>query len=334
LGVRLDVTHFDRLYLPVQNRSLIHPYSDFEACRATVRCVKLEELLATKMRCLLQRRHIADLFDLAYATLVTHEIEINRSELLSTFFKITIFGSDPCVAKGLLIDLPLEALGKFWTKYISCPSDAWFSFEKAKESLFTLLETLIPGPAVRDFSRTFFPASLRNPIMEAAESLTMLKLRYDGVERLVEPYELAFKIRKDGGAHEYLYAYDTTGGRSSGPSLKTFLPGKVAAIENTDQTFEPRFEVELRKAGGAETVGHFESRRGPRFGVLITPQRRRVRHQARRTKGYRPFEPAYVVECPYCSKRFKRKRMDTKLNPHKDKYGNPCYGRTGFLSYT
>jgi predicted nucleotidyltransferase component of viral defense system len=54
-------------YLPVQERNPIHPYSDAEACAATIRCVELEEALATKLRCLLQRRHIADLYDLAYS---------------------------------------------------------------------------------------------------------------------------------------------------------------------------------------------------------------------------------------------------------------------------
>jgi predicted nucleotidyltransferase component of viral defense system len=87
LGVRLDVTRFDQLYLPVQDRFLIHPYSDFEACKAIIHCIKLEELLATKMRCLLQRWHVADLCALVYEILTTHEIEINRSELLSMFFR-------------------------------------------------------------------------------------------------------------------------------------------------------------------------------------------------------------------------------------------------------
>ncbi len=56
---------------------------------------------------------------------------------------------------------------------------------------------------------------------------------------MVEPYELAFKIRKDGVAREYFYAYDTTEGRS-GPGPKIFVPGKVESIENTDVKFEPR----------------------------------------------------------------------------------------------
>jgi predicted nucleotidyltransferase component of viral defense system len=165
LGVHLDVTHFDRTHLPIQSRALIHPYSDADGCKADVQCVKLEEVLATKMRCLLQRRHIVDLFDLVYAVLTAREIEVNRSELLSTFFKITIFESAPRIAKGLLIDLPLETLSGFWTKCISCPRESWFSFEKAKGSLFSFVEMLIPEPAIRDYSPTFFPVRSKNSIV-------------------------------------------------------------------------------------------------------------------------------------------------------------------------
>jgi predicted nucleotidyltransferase component of viral defense system len=56
ISVRLDITEFDRIYLPTQVRQLIHPYSDNAACQAQVRCVKLEEMLASKLKCLLQRR--------------------------------------------------------------------------------------------------------------------------------------------------------------------------------------------------------------------------------------------------------------------------------------
>ena len=150
--------------MPIQERGLVHPYSDSEACAATIRCVKLEEILATKMRCLLQRKHIADLFDLVYATLINPDIEINKQDLISTFFKITIFGSNPSVAKGLFLDLPIEALSHFWDKYISCPNVSWFDFKKAKESLLTLIDDLIPGHSVHDFDHTFFPSSMRYPI--------------------------------------------------------------------------------------------------------------------------------------------------------------------------
>lgn len=328
IGVRLDITQFDKIYLPVQERILIHPYSDSEACSTPIKCVQLEEILATKMRCLLQRKHIADLFDLVYATIIAPEIEIDRSALLTTFFKITIFERNPSVAKGLFLDLPFESVSHFWTKYIACPIASFFDFDKAKASLLNFINVLIPGPATHDRSATFFPSSLRNPILEAADSMTMLKLFYTGVERLVEPYELAFKIRKDGKAREYFYAYDTIGGRSSGPGLKTFVSDKVQSIENTDIKFEPRFPVEITKAGGAEIVSRFEGRRGTR-SILPKPKRRR--QSIRSPWGRGTFSMDYKVECPYCGKRFKRKTMNTKLNPHKDKYGNRCYGRIGYI---
>ena len=311
IGIRLDVTQFDRPYLPVQERYLIHPYSDADVCSARIRCVKLEELLATKMRCLLQRRHIADLFDLAYATLLSQELKVNRSELLSVFFKITIFGRSPGVAKGLFIDLPLEALGRLWANYIACPRKSWFSFETAKNYLRSLVDSLIPDKEIRERSSVIFPSFLRNPIMEAGQMLTLLRLGYDGVVRLVEPYSLVFKIRGDGIAREYFYAYDTTGGRSSGPSIKSFLPGKVESIENTDQRFEPRVEVELSKAGSAEIIGRFEGR--PNLGRNVYT--RLMKHE---------------IQCPYCLRKFRRKGFDNKLNKHQDRYGNSCPGRIGY----
>lgn len=328
LGVRLDVTQFDRLYLPVEERFLIHPYSDSDVCSKPIKCVKLEEILATKMRCLLQRKHIADLFDLVCSTIIAPEIEIDRSALLSTFYKITIFKPSPSVVKGLFIDLPWEAFRNFWQKHISCPISSFFDFDHAKETFLNLLELLIPGPANRERSRVFFASSLRNPILQAADSMTMLKFVYDGVVRLVEPYELAFKIRKDGMAREYFYAYDTVGGRSSGPGLKTFVSEKIQAIENTDQKFEPRFPVEISKAGGAEIVSNFERKSRTSSFYIRTP-RKRSPNRSRAMKSVYGIE--YRVQCPYCGKTFKRTRMETKLNPHKDKYGNKCYGRVGFF---
>jgi len=330
LGVRLDVTQFDRLYLPVQERNLIHPYSDLEACSVPIKCVQLEEILASKMRCLLQRKHIADLFDLVYATIIAPEINIDRKALISTFYKITIFQRSPSVVKGLFIDLPFEAISTFWDKYIACPVATFFNFERAKTSFLNLINDLIPEPATHDHSRIFFPSVLRNPILAAADTMTVLKLTYSNVERLVEPYELAFKIRKDGVAREYFYAYDTTGGRSYGPGIKAFVPDKVQSIENTDQEFVPRMSMEISKAGGAETVSHFKGRSGARsIFPRSTVKRRRTRSRSS-WSGF-GYNAQYKIQCPYCSKKFTRKRFgDTKLNPHKDRYGNPCYGRTGY----
>ena len=44
-----------------QERRIVHSYSDHEACSTTIRCHKLEELLAAKLKALLQRQHSPDL---------------------------------------------------------------------------------------------------------------------------------------------------------------------------------------------------------------------------------------------------------------------------------
>jgi len=263
LSVRLDITQFDRIYLPIQERPLIHPYSDSEACNAIIRCMKLEEVLATKMRCLLQRRHIADLYDLVYP-LVTGEIEVNRSDMIGVFFRITIFGQSPGVAKGLLLDLPLEALGRFWNERLYFPRPGSFSFANAREALTTFIGGLFPQDPIRESSHMFFPAALRNPIMSAADNKTLLSIRYSGRNRLVEPYSLKFKVRRDGFAREYFYGHDLTGGSSGRTGIKMFVADGIQAIENTNTPFEPRYEIELRKSGGSETVGYFEGYRRPR----------------------------------------------------------------------
>jgi hypothetical protein len=139
------------------------------------------------------------------------------------------------------------------------------------------------------------------------------------LERRVEPYALTFKRRRDGVAREYFYAWDLTGGRSGEVGIKSYTADKVQSVEIAEETFEPRFPIELAKSGGyfgkpyfsGSGVGTFASRRAPR-----------------RSAG---FSMEYTVECPYCNKRFKRAKYDTKLNEHKDRYGNRCYGRVGYM---
>jgi predicted nucleotidyltransferase component of viral defense system len=320
ISVHLDVAEYDRIFLPVQNRFLIHPYSDNGQCNATIRCHKLEELLAAKLKCLLQRRHSFDLYDYVYSVFINRDLEIDRGELLRTFLKKTIFEPSPAVAKGLLLDLPLETFRAIWHKYLVCPVQSLFDFDTALTRFKENIEALFAGLRVDYYGQiAFYPSNFRNIIMEAASNLTMLDITYDGHRRLIEPYSLVFKRRKDGFGQEYFYAFDRTGGRTSGPGLKTFLHPKIQSLTNTDQRFEPRLPVELGKAGEFAAKSYFGSGvRTSSFG------RTRLRTATTRI---------YLVECSYCGKRFPRKRYSTRLRRHKDQYGNPCYGRSGYIAY-
>ncbi len=319
LRVKVDVTEFDRIYLPPQSRRLIHPYSDAADCNGEIRVVKLEEALADKLKCLIQRRYSYDLFDLVYGVFVNRELDVDRGELVQTFLRKTVFERSPIAARDLLLGVPFDLMRGFWNRLV-CPKVSLLSFDRAV-SLFRdgLVSLFAPFSYGAHLAGAYFPAGLRNPILQAASELTMLQMTYDGITRMVEPYSLAFKQRKDGVAQEYFYGYDTTGGHSSGPSIKSFMQGGIQRLENTDIHFEPRYTVELAKAGDRETAGYFTRP----FGTS-RPRRTSTRRRTRLNVG-----PTYRIQCPYCSKTFTRKTTSTRLNEHTDGYGNRCYGRVG-----
>jgi predicted nucleotidyltransferase component of viral defense system len=309
ISIRLDVTEWQRLHLPVQNRNLLHDYSDASACSAIVRCVKLEEMLASKMKCLLQRRHIADLFDLVYATIIHPEIEINRREVIDSFLAKTIFSSGPGAAKELLLQLPMAVLKGLWEKYIVCPIKSTFDCERAEVSLKQLIESIFQGFSTGDWGGRFFPSRLRNPILDAGRAQTILDITYNGLRRMVEPYTLTYKRRKDGVAREYLGVWDRTGG-SSPPGFKWMVADQVGSIANTTEVFEPRYEIELSKAG--------ESFGSTGFSTKV-----------------KSFSSTHLhsVACPVCGKRFRRAAPETSIRPHRSPLGYECSCRRGYLEY-
>lgn len=258
ISVRFDITNFDKIYLPVQERYVIHPYSDAGQCEVKIKCIKLEELLASKLKCLLQRRHSADLYDYVYSVFINNSLDVSRSEILQVFFKKTIYERSPGVVRGLLLDLPFEAIRRFWDEYIVVPRQTKIIFDQGVEWFKQGVAELFPPSSTDEVPLVLFPSDLRNPIMEAGSSMTLLKVTYGGIQRVVEPYSLKYKIRKDGVGREYFYAYDRIGGQS-GPGIKAFVSDKIESIENTSEEFEPRFLVELSKAGEFGDKTYFSS---------------------------------------------------------------------------
>lgn len=326
IRVDLDVKEFDRVLLPVQSRSLIHAYSDAASCTATLQCHKLEELLASKLVAMLHRQHSPDLFDFVHSVFFQKHLDVNRRQILTTFLKKTIYEASPQVAKGLLLDLPFAMLRGFWDEYLVCPKDNVISFDAAEEgfrsSIGELFALLAPQPApawagAGAAGPTYFGGNHRSTIMEAGRLQRVIRMVYDGFERRVEPYALVFKRRKDGSAHEYFYGWDLSGGRSGEVGIKSFFANKVVSARITDETFDPKYPIELIKGS---STGYFA-----RSSFASSPTR-----ASRRTTG--AFGVRYRIECPYCGKQFTRNGMDTKLNDHKDRYGNKCFGRIGFVA--
>lgn len=327
IRINLDVKEFDKIILPVQTRRLIHAYSDSGLCTANVRCLKLEELLASKLKALLLRQHSPDLFDFVHAVFFQKVLDVHRLEVVRAFLKKTIYEPTPGIARSLLLDLPFQILRGLWDEYLVCPKTALIAFDEAEQGFRAVIPELFglltPQPAFAGAGGTLAPSHFaggyRGTILEGGRLRRVLRVIYDGFERRVEPYALAFKRRKDGVAREYFYGWDLTGGRSGQTGIKSFIADNVQSVRITDESFEPRFPIELAKGG----VGYFTGPRFPSSGGF-----RPVRMKPRRPAT---FETSYTVECHLCGKRFRRTKLDTKVNEHKDTYGNKCYGRVGTI---
>jgi hypothetical protein len=249
--------------------------------------------------------------------------------VISTFLKKTIYEPNPQVAKGLLLELPFQVIRGLWDEYLVCPKLSLINFDDAENwfrtiiaELFALLQppqyAFVPGGGRLGLS--YFGSRNRDVIFEAGRLQRLLRLVYDGIERTVEPYSLAFKRRKDGVGREYFYAWDRTGGHSGHTGIKSFINDKVQSIQMTEESFEPRFPIELTKGPGYFGKPYFST---PGF---------HARPRKRQTSSY-STGMTYTVECPVCGKKFKRNKFDTRLNEHKDRFGNRCYGRVGMIVY-
>lgn len=313
IKISMDITRFDKVLLPLQTVDLVHPYSDAQEVTCQIRCMKLEEIIATKLKCLLQRQHAPDLFDYVYSVKLLGGT-LNKDEVVQTFVKKTIFARNPHVVKEILQKTPFDYFRDYWNKTVVCAKQFIFSVEEAIATFLTELESIFgvfPDNGYTQF--VYFGAALRGPIIQAGREQTLLKMRYNGSDRIIEPYSLKYLIRKDGNAREYFYGFNCSGG--SGVGMRCFVADNVQSIENTEEKFTPRFLVELSKAGEK-----------PQNPFLFDPNRPiRPPKSSRSTSS----GPRYIFQCSSCGKRFSKKINNGKLNAHKNKSGYPCGGRYG-----
>jgi predicted nucleotidyltransferase component of viral defense system len=232
LKAQLDITQFDKIYLPVQTRPLLHPYSDSASCTVMIRCQKIEEILASKLTTLLHRRKAIDLFDLLYSIIFAADFPVERLQVINTFLKKSIFEPRPTVAKDQLLAVPLDDFRPLWSTVVA-PVRSLFNFDYVVSNFRSLIEMLFgmvirPAavPAAAAFgggtrritsraalayqSPSYFPWGVRNAIVAAGRSQTLVELVYDdGIRRLVEPYKIEYYVRKsDGVGLEYFWGYD------------------------------------------------------------------------------------------------------------------------------
>ena len=317
LKIAMDVTRYDRVMLPIQSVNLIHPYSDSAELTCIIRCMKLEEIIATKLKCLLQRQHAPDLFDYCYSINILGG-QLNKAEVVEVFVRKTIFKKNPHVLKDILIKTPFDYFREYWVKTVVCAKNVFINVEDAIAVFLNDLESLFDIYPKSNYAiSSYFGSELRVPIIEAGRKQTLLKIRYKGSERMVEPYALKYMERKDGEQKEYLYVYNCSGG-SNPPGIRALIPENFESIEVTSQNFEPRALIELSKAGERPENPYLFDPNKP----LKAPKRRSIFRQGRQSIKY-------SYQCSICGKKFSKTKMSSLLGLHKNKSGHRCGGRFG-----
>lgn len=332
IAVQMDVSTLDVPLLATKRLPIVHPYSDRDLCAASVQCLALEELLAAKLKCLLQRRHALDLFDMAYAHLWRNELGVERGQVVSAFLRKTIFERSPGAAREILLAVPTDGLEEDWRDRLVCPTNSRFDLGAASERLAGFVSEIFSGIGSRGAGmEEFFPAALRFPILRAGSERRVIRLIYDGASRLVEPYALLFKKPENAQSREYFYGWNLEGGNSP-PGWRSFLGHKIQRLELTDVEFDPRVEIQLSKAAEAPQSASFRREHGL-HSASRSATTRQPRGTARRSISKQPrpsFQSQeFVLQCPYCQKKFKRTKRDSALRPHKAPGGYACGGRRG-----
>ena len=323
--IKLDLTDDEILVLEPVMREVHHPYTDLLEGGINVLCYGFEEVFAEKIRALAERERPRDLYDVVH--LYRREgINPDRALILNTL-------SEKCRFKG--IDVPtleiltnqperedLEAdwehmlahqlpvlppFQQFWNE-LSDVFD-WLHQTKEKEVLASVPtygggaidETWRPPP----MSQAWHADVPLEIIRFAAANRLCVDLEYKNEHRLIEPYSL----RRTREGNILLHAVRHEDGQP-----RSYRVDRIQGAKATNVSFSPRYMIELSASG-----------------PLHAPETERV--STRRTSSWDRSSngPTYVVECPYCDRKFRRKTNSTILKAHKDKDGYPCSSRHGYL---
>jgi hypothetical protein len=142
--------------------------------------------------------------------------------------------------------------------------------------------------------------------------------------RIVEPYSL----RRASNGNILLYAV-----RADSGETRTYKINQINDASVTNQVFTPRYRVELSPAS---SVSPIPSTTGSSTNLGIPARSRNAVVRKRPTRKRAGFSNSatHIYRCPVCTKTFRRKSMNSKLNSHKDKNGWLCPGRTGYFEKT
>ena len=338
--IKFDLSNDELVTSEPKIREVHHPYPDSPEEGMAVLCYSFEELFAEKIRALAERERPRDLYDVIHLYRHSNE-EINRPFLLQMLESKCGFKGIPLPSIEVLAKNPeYNELKSEWKNMLAHQLPVLPPFEQFWNELPVVfdwlygriekeIKTAIPAgritldeqwraPVMATAWRTSIPLEA---IRYAGANRLCVDLRYQGSDRLIEPYSL----RRSQEGNLLLYAVKQQTGE-----LRSYRVDRIQGATVTETPFLPRYTIELSESGplSAPPVSkNYESYREIKPKKLTS-----------KIVGIRgptsSFGPKYVFECPFCGKRFIHKSNNGSLNRHKDKFGYPCGGRSGIYITT
>jgi predicted nucleotidyltransferase component of viral defense system len=324
--IKLDLTTDELLALPPVERPVVHSYSDAPAGGMSALCYAYEEVFGEKVRALGERARPRDLYDVI--NLYRHdEFQPAPASILDVLKR-------KCAHKSIGVPT-LETIGAFreelagdWATMLAHQLPALpplNSFWDALPEFFAWLaggarpamppsyplargEEILRQPLGMISGPGIVSSALESIRFAAANRLTV-EIDYikESGERTTREIE-AYSLRRTAAGRIVLHAHDMH--RNDHRSYRT---DRILTARATGRIFTPRLAIELTP-GGPQAI----------------PQATRAASYAN-PWGAPQSGPAFVFQCPVCSKTFRRKTRDDALRPHKTPDGWNCSGRRAVL---
>ena len=329
--IKLDLTADEKLVMAPVRIPIFHPYSDAPEEGIEVLSYAYEEAFGEKIRALAERTRPRDLYDVI-------NLYRNEDARPSPAALLDVL-RQKCEFKGILVpkngdlDSHRPDLEAGWANMLAHQLPALPSVEafwNVLPEFFAWLEgaatpeikaSLVSNQGdvvIRDHTIRLPLHSSAQTHLEvirfAATNRLCVELGYQGKVRVIEPYSL--RRTEDGNIILHAWSVDVDQHRS-------YRVDRIESAQTTNRTFFPRYAIELTPSGPVHIA---PVARPASSGLLSRPTRSKRTASVRALNA--PSGPKYVYECPFCGKTFHRKTQTGTLNPHMDKNGYPCAGRT------
>lgn len=341
--INLDLTADEKLVLPPALRPVAHPYSDFPGDGINVHCYSFEEVFGEKVRALGERARPRDLYDVINL-FRNDDFQVTASVIMDVLKQKCAFKNIAIPSLATLLSHRDELFAD-WETMLSHQ----LPFLPPAQSFWDALETFfnwLNGAAVRTHLAAYpmkvgesvlrspvgglpVPARIANHIEVirfAASNRLCVDLEYEDEngnrkKRLIEAYSL----RRTSDNNILLHAV-----RHADGGERTYRVDRIRGATITSQVFTPRYTIELTPTGLLSApLTQRSAFAAPKMNSPLRPKS---------AKGFAAPKPAkiktssntkHVFRCTVCGKTFRKSTYDGTLGEHKNKQGQPCFGRIG-----